>query len=353
MKTSFLRLNLLVISFLFASVASWGQNPLIKSVVTGSLDRVTASALQQQLEKQLVSSVLPATINANIYHAMFQMEPGFAQSKPEGQRFPANAFLIKTTYNGKEEVWGVTTRELAKNYGPKVVLRAKMKGKEISFPAHLAQLGPARLSNLALLKVPQDLPREVEPLEVAAQYDHEKPVSLYSFDENKFLRFPQLTLQKDNGYFIRVDLTGQANTPHSLFHSTYGAPLLSNGKAVGVFCNRNANGGYASSLSVLPYLVENAHHSYQTSTIPFKIKNYDFGEIYLDETIFSVSALDYMGNLVGIKFFQKEMHQSDILQFINNPKTATLRFQIQNEEGAFVRALYYNLETGNHWSLPR
>ena len=267
-----------------------------------------------------------------------------------GQRFPANAFLVQINNNGKKEIWGVTTKVLAHSYGPKVILRAKHNGKEIEIPAEVAQEGPRRLSDIALLKVPQELPQEVEALEVAEEYDQTAPVSLYTFNKENLLSFPALHLQKDNGYFLRMDFANQVETPQSIFYTTLGAPIVSNGKAVGVFCRRNENGGYGSSLSMLPYLVKNVTQPYQTTTIPFKIKNYDFGEIDIDETIISVLALDEKGRTIGIEFFNKELHQSSVLRFINNLKTNSLRFDLHKANGQ-NRYLFYSPKHNLHWSV--
>lgn len=334
----------------FLSNYAWGQSAFLKPVVRGALEKTTASTLQQQIERSVSASVASSAVNPTVYRAMLHMEPSFAQTRPAGQRFPANAFLVQINNNGKKEIWGVTTKVLAHSYGPKVILRAKHNGKEIEIPAEVAQEGPRRLSDIALLKVPQELPQEVEALEVAEEYDQTAPVSLYTFNKENLLSFPALHLQKDNGYFLRMDFANQVETPQSIFYTTLGAPIVSNGKAVGVFCRRNENGGYGSSLSMLPYLVKNVTQPYQATSIPFKIKNYDFGEIDIDETIISVLALDEQGRTIGIEFFNKELHQSSVLRFINNLKTNSLRFDIHKANGQ-NRYLFYSPKHNLHWSV--
>ena len=343
------RLCFVFFSGCFLSCTAWGQG-FLKPIIRGTLERSTAPALQQQIERAVSASVMGSTVNESAYRSMLHMEPGFVLPLPAENRFPANAFLVKVKHKGKNEIWGVTTKELAMRYGKKVILRTKQKGKEIVLPAEVVQEGPKHLSDIALLKVPQELPEGVEALEIATEYNHTNPVSLYTFDKDNLLSFPALTLQKDNGYFMRMDFSNQRGTPHSVLSSTLGAPILSNGKAVGVFCRRNENGGYGSSLSILPFLVESAHQSY--SSIPFKIKNYDFGEIDIDEEIQTVIALDQNGKFIGIECFTSEMHQSTILRFINNPKTAFLRFTIFKENGP-NRFLFYDVKSNRHFSVVR
>lgn len=334
-------------------LAESGSKSLLRDAAGQALTETGADMLTQNITRHILSEQLARQY---AQYAVLKMESAKFNSIPEHKKYlvQANAFLVEMDYKGKKEIWGVTTSEMMDGYGKDLVLKTQVNGKEISIPATIVQKGPYALSNISLLRVPQQLPNGLKPLKLPAQYDKTKPVGIFGYDKGKWYEIPSLTLQKDNGLFLRMDFSSVSSPSIGAL----GAPVLSSdGSLIGVFCGASWTGGYASSTRMLPNLVEAEHGGSQE--IPFVMRDVFFGNIRLTEVILSIEALDANGKVRERVIFPKEIHQSTIFHLLEKKKTRFLRFLLEDrhnnphslEPGNTARWLIYDKTTQRHFFI--
>ncbi len=318
------------------------------------LSKGVETAVERQILNGLTRQAAQIQAGVDVNRALLKMEPAFVKNTPAEGKFQANAFLIETKNKGQREVWGVTAAELLQGFGKEVVLSTNVDGKEISFSAQAVVKGPFAISNIALLRVPQDLPEGLKPLSLSRTYDFEQPVSLFGYKKGDLFALQNIKLQKDNGLFMRMDFSDVRLNESG----PYGGPVLSQGKLVGVYCKRSFSGGYASSVRALPYLLEEARGV--KTEFPLQMHHILFGYIYPTEVILKVEALDAGGKSVGSKRVYKELHQSEVFKLFNKPNARYLRFLLEdrkNDPGAFspknqFRILTYDKVQQIGWVHP-
>jgi len=330
---------------------------LVKNGMKEMMEDATAEIFTEETKQNIMRQVFVNPVaRYNAQQAILKMESEQIADLPVRARqlFQSNAFLVEVDYKGQKEIWGVSTRELMDGFGKKLTLKKTIKGKEISIPAQVVNYGPYALSNISLLRVPQQLPEGLKPLQISLKYDLKDPVSIFGYNKGLWYEMPSLTLQKDNGLFLRMDFSKhKEQTINAL-----GAPVLSQkGNLIGVFCSSSWTGGYASSIKMLPKMIEAAHGG--SDEFPFQMRDVFFGNIRLSEVILSIQALDNYGKIIHQMISPKEIHQSSIFHMLNQKETRFLRFLLEDrpvQEKAFdpenkLRWLVYDKETKRHFFI--
>lgn len=359
----FIRWTALIGSLVLCTPHSYAQKAMARLApiaLSNELPALAGSFVSTQAKSLLGQEITSALTRqtaiyesekAQVAAALLKMESAVTQGNPLSNHFQANAFLIETKYKGKKEVWGVTAAELVHGYGKDLVLRTEINGQEISFPAQMVEQGPYALSNIALLRVPQNLPKGLKPLKLHTEYDFNEPVSIFGYNKGKFTAIQNLNLQKDNGLFMRMDLS-QLEPRET---GPFGGPVLSQGKLVGVYCNRSYSGGYASSIRALPFLIEAQHKG--STEFPLQMHDVLFGKIHHTEVILMIQGLDIVYQPIVRKIATNQLHQSEVFKMFNNPDVRYLTFLLEDrKQGPFEvsdkparRILVYDKYTKASW----
>lgn len=323
------------------------------SVVSGA----TKNALGQKLSASLAQHMAVYQQEKILAEgALMKMESAYLLTKYADlrQKFQANAFLIETTYEGKKEVWGVTASELLNGFGEEVVLHTTVGKQDVSIPAEVAVHGPKALSNIALLRLKGPIPEGLKPLKLSNYYDFDEPVSIFGYNKGQLSAVQNLQLQKDNGLFMRINL----NDIDWKQTGPFGGPVFSQGKLIGVYCNRSFSGGYASTIRTLPFLVEAAHTG--TTNFPLQMHGVLFGHIKPTEVILTIEAIDVRGKIIKRIYAKNELHQSEIFKLYHNEETRYMRFLLEDRvNGRYetsaaneFRYLIYDKHHDFHWFHP-
>ncbi len=272
---------------------------------------------------------------------------------PEKNQPSATAFVFKTRYNGREEIWAVTAGHIAKGMGDRFNLIFYGNNKRIVVPGHAVQYGPNMLSDIALIQLPSDLPPEIIPLPLAqAPACPGEAFISAGYSGNRFVYTGVQNLQKDNMRFLRTSFHVSTGSRAGLC----GAPLLNAaGEAVGIHCGSvwNKETGYATSVALLPYLLHAQHEG--TAELPIVANGKILGNIKTTEHIHSLEGLDEQGNAISFYQTENRLPQSTITSFLNFPKTRFLRFLVEDRKNKPLefdmhhpfRYLIYDIQTGN------
>ena len=328
------------IPFSQAAKTAFGKSALTDRALQGTA--VSAAAHQAALSRNLPAVITRAnaaslaTHQAQVLQAkdmrqsVAKVLSSFLEDWPEKQQPSATAFVFKTHYNGKEEVWGATAAHIAKGMGNRLSLVFYNGSKRIDVPAEVVQYGPNMVSDIALLKLPDQLPPDIEPLPLAA-----KPAPLYDvfisggYSAHKFVYTGKQQLQKDNSRFMRTDYAVPLKSRPGLC----GAPLINTqGEVAGVHCGSvwGRHITYAANVQLLQYLLKAQHEG--TADIPLVAGKVVLGDIKTTEHIHSVEALNARGQTVERYDTGNELTQSTIVSLLQLPETRFVRIMLEDRK---------------------
>ena len=199
------------IPFSQAAKTAFGKSALTDRALQGTA--VSAAARQAALSRNLPAVITRAnaaslaTHQAQVLQAkdmrqsVAKVLSSFLEDWPEKQQPSATAFVFKTHYNGKEEVWGATAAHIAKGMGNRLSLVFYNGSKRIDVPAEVVQYGPNMISDLALLKLPENLPPEIVPLPLSdAPAKTGEAFIAGGYSNHRFIYTGKQHLQKDWKY---------------------------------------------------------------------------------------------------------------------------------------------------------
>ena len=306
-----------------------GQPVLSPSVLKPSLQQVDRAALEAAQKAAKAVPKKPALRDMRL--SIAKVQSALLEGWPEAQQPVATAFVFKTTYNGKEEVWGATAAHIAKGMGHKLTLVFYNGDTKIVVPAEVVQYGPNMISDLALLKLPEKLPDEIVPLPLAKTPSARGEAFISGgYSGHKFVYTGNQHLQKDNSRFLRTDFSVPLNNRAGLC----GAPLLNaQGQVTGIHCGSVWGGevAYASNTGVLDYLLKAQHEG--SADIPLVAGKLQLGYLKTTEHIHSVEALNSRQQTVDRYDTENCLTQSTILGLLQQPDVRFLRFMLEDRKG--------------------
>ena len=326
------------IPFSQAAKTAFGKSALTDRALQGTA--VSAAARQAALSRNLPAVITRAnaaslaTHQAQVLQAkdmrqsVAKVLSSFLEDWPEKQQPSATAFVFKTHYNGKEEVWGATAAHIAKGMGQQLTLVFYEGDKKIVLPAEVVQYGPNMISDLALLKLPENLPPEIVPLPLSdAPAKTGEAFIAGGYSNHRFIYTGKQHLQKDNSRFLRTDFFVPLKNRAGLC----GSPLINTqGEVAGILCGSiwEADVAFAANTNVLSYLLEAQHKG--SADIPLVAGSIQLGDIKTTEHIHSVEALNAQRQTIGKYDTQNRLPQSTMLALLKLPDTHFLRFMLED-----------------------
>lgn len=326
------------IPFSQAAKTAFGKSALTDRALQGTA--VSAAARQAALSRNLPAVITRAnaaslaTHQAQVLQAkdmrqsVAKVLSSFLEDWPEKQQPSATAFVFKTHYNGKEEVWGATAAHIAKGMGNRLSLVFYNGSKRIDVPAEVVQYGPNMISDLALLKLPENLPPEIVPLPLSdAPAKTGEAFIAGGYSNHRFIYTGKQHLQKDNSRFLRTDFFVPLKNRAGLC----GSPLINaQGEVAGILCGSiwEADVAFAAKTNVLSYLLEAQHKG--SADIPLVAGSIKLGDIKTTEHIHSVEALNAQRQTIGKYDTQNRLPQSTMLALLKLPDTHFLRFMLED-----------------------
>lgn len=326
------------IPFSQAAKTAFGKSALTDRALQGTA--VSAAARQAALSRNLPAVITRAnaaslaTHQAQVLQAkdmrqsVAKVLSSFLEDWPEKQQPSATAFVFKTHYNGKEEVWGATAAHIAKGMGQQLTLVFYEGDKKIVLPAEVVQYGPNMISDLALLKLPENLPPDIVPLPLSdAPAKTGEAFIAGGYSNHRFIYTGKQHLQKDNSRFLRTDFFVPLKNRAGLC----GSPLINaQGEVAGILCGSiwEADVAFAANTNVLSYLLEAQHKG--SADIPLVAGSIKLGDIKTTEHIHSVEALNAQRQTIGKYDTQNRLPQSTMLALLKLPDTHFLRFMLED-----------------------
>lgn len=326
------------IPFSQAAKTAFGKSALTDRALQGTA--VSAAARQAALSRNLPAVITRAnaaslaTHQAQVLQAkdmrqsVAKVLSSFLEDWPEKQQPSATAFVFKTHYNGKEEFWGATAAHIAKGMGNRLSLVFYNGSKRIDVPAEVVQYGPNMISDLALLKLPENLPPEIVPLPLSdAPAKTGEAFIAGGYSNHRFIYTGKQHLQKDNSRFLRTDFFVPLKNRAGLC----GSPLINaQGEVAGILCGSiwEADVAFAANTNVLSYLLEAQHKG--SADIPLVAGSIQLGDIKTTEHIHSVEALNAQRQTIGKYDTQNRLPQSTMLALLKLPDTHFLRFMLED-----------------------
>lgn len=326
------------IPFSQAAKTAFGKSALTDRALQGTA--VSAAARQAALSRNLPAVITRANAASlathqaqvlqakDIRQSVAKVLSSFLEDWPEKQQPSATAFVFKTHYNGKEEVWGATAAHIAKGMGNRLSLVFYNGSKRIDVPAEVVQYGPNMISDLALLKLPENLPPEIVPLPLSdAPAKTGEAFIAGGYSNHRFIYTGKQHLQKDNSRFLRTDFFVPLKNRAGLC----GSPLINaQGEVAGILCGSiwEADVAFAANTNVLSYLLEAQHKG--SADIPLVAGSIKLGDIKTTEHIHSVEALNAQRQTIGKYDTQNRLPQSTMLALLKLPDTHFLRFMLED-----------------------
>ena len=322
------------------------------------------SLIAQPLRAQKIKGItnMPKTLSALVERSLAnasgrpdvrlsiaRLDHAALMDKPPQKRPHSSAFLFRTTYQGRPEVWAATARHVAQ-VGEELYLTFYNGKKEIPVRARLVQEGPALLSDAALIKLEEPIPAELQPLTLATKINPQEPLTTWGYASNKLYHIDNLTFEKDNTRFIRTDFPSEQKRRSGLC----GGPLLNaQGEVLGIHCGTliEDDKAYASNTSIIPYMLQAYYEG--TAEVPVIAKQIIFGSIRIDEHIISIECRSADRRLLNHEDIYRQLPQSLIMSLYADPEVRYVRFVLGlSPYEKPVRALVYDKETRQHWFEP-
>ena len=308
------------------------------------------TAVRQALSSSVDRSLAKVMKKPDIRLSVARMEDrGIFIKYPPQQRPHSTAFLFKTTYQGRPEVWAATAGHTAQ-LGEELILTFHDGQKEIYVKGSLVQNGPALLSDAALIKLEEPIPEELQPFSLATAINPQEPLTTWGYASHNLYRIDNLTFEKDNTRFIRTDFPESQKKRSGLC----GGPLLNpQGEVLGIHCGTSLEDkAYASNINIIPYLLQAYYEG--SAEIPLVAKQIIFGSIQINERILNIQCTSETDKLLNHEEVYDQLPQSLIMSLYSDPEVRYVRFVLGSylQDKPTYRVLVYDKQTHKHWFEP-
>lgn len=294
-------------------------------------------------------NILSAAKRPDIRLSVARLDHSILMDLPRQKRPHSTAFLFRTYYKGRPEVWAATAGHVAQP-GERIILTFYNKKKEIPVTGTLVQKGPELLSDAALIKINTPLPPDLQPFTLAEQLQTQEPLTTWGYASNKLYHMDNLTFEKDNTRFIRTDFPEEQKKRSGLC----GGPLLNaQGEVMGIHCGTSLEDkAYAANINIIPYLLEAYYEG--TSQIPVVAKQVVFGSIDINERILDILCIDENGKMINHEAVYGQLPQSLIMTLYKDAEVRRIKFVLGSSRDGkdFYRMLVYDKKTQEHWFEP-
>ena len=256
------------------------------------------------------SSLVPAQRLGGIFLARPSPQTDKKRNKFSGT-------IIKTVYEGKEEIYGViTTHSLVDHVGdpslgPTFTAEVYVEGTFVSVPAKIVQISSPNVLDLALVKFPADVEGHLQPLEIA---DREallgEELQTLGFGQHFPIYLPDRFLVNQTSLYLRTSIDLGAFDRRGLC----GAPVLDKDGHLLAFHTGTTVGktgepvyvGHATRARFINTLLEAYHHSGK-ATVPFELHGRKMMDLEINEAVSYVELLNVKEEVlweraVGSKF---------------------------------------------------
>ncbi|MBO4675573.1 MAG: serine protease [Elusimicrobiaceae bacterium] len=304
--------------------------PLSAQNVPGKIVRAISSAEISKtvgavaLQAQLVAGPSKTVLAKSVFRAY-----------PQGQEgtHALSGYVFKTTYQGKEEIFGViATHGLPLGYnkgtlGIDFTARILADGKEVGIPARIVRIGSPIMLDVSLVKFRSEDEPLLTPLMLA---DQEPAVGdkLYTigFGVEQLSFLPDRPLFQKSLFSLRFPLQFSLNRA-----GLCGSPVLNSaGKVVGTFTgdgwleDSNNDIGFATKSSYLYTLIAAYHNEAEKATFPLMLGEHKIVDLQIDEYVSLIQLEDGAGNQIYRRAINHKFPHTTIMKYLPNARYVKL-----------------------------
>ena len=211
--------------------------------------------------------------------------------------------FFKTTYQGKEEVFGVIAShaltEGGKDFSLQRIFLADVyiDGSFVEVPMEVVQLGAPGMLDVSLVKIPDEIIPFIEPYELMPKPPvSNEPFASFGFVGNELKQVEnRYVLNHRSSYSMRTMMptepgsyVGECGGPLEGINEN-GVPVLA-----GIHTGSSGKVGYAASAHVLNMLVEAYHHQGE-GYFPLEFNGYQLAQLRADEYISFITLYNKQG----------------------------------------------------------
>ena len=283
-------------------------------------------AEHERLDAEQVSLAFNADLGKSVVFAPIE----------NGKKGGFTVTIIKTEYEGSEEVFGVIATHVLPSdtlYAASSLQRSfhvqvpKADGTYITIPAEVVQISPQSMLDISLVKFPKEVEELLSPLELA-----DTPAAIneilfsYGFADTAPSRFRRtVTNNSFMGPRTDMSLTG-------LRYGYCGSPLLDalgKVKAIHTGTKEGKNGelvSYGTHVTHIRTLID-AYHNNGVKDYELTVNEHAIGKLAADEYISSIYLYDASGKRILTKNFEDKFSESFVVKALEeHPDAAYLQF---------------------------
>ncbi len=283
-------------------------------------------AEHERLDAEQVSLAFNADLGKSVVFAPIE----------NGKKGGFTVTIIKTEYEGSEEVFGVIATHVLPSdtlYAASSLQRSfhvqvpKADGTYITIPAEVVQISPQSMLDISLVKFPKEAEELLSPLELA-----DTPAAIneilfsYGFADTAPSRFRRtVTNNSFMGPRTDMSLTG-------LRYGYCGSPLLDalgKVKAIHTGTKEGKNGelvSYGTHVTHIRTLID-AYHNNGVKDYELTVNEHAIGKLAADEYISSIYLYDASGKRILTKNFEDKFSESFVVKALEeHPDAAYLQF---------------------------
>lgn len=255
---------------------------------------------------------------------------------PQGKedKHALSGFIFKTTYHGREEVFGVVaTHGIPMSYYQEplnsyLTARVKVNGREKDIPGKMVQVASPIMLDMVLIKFNPEDEELLTPLTLAAQ-EPEVGDKLHTigFANQELTSLPNKPLFKSTLLSLRFPL----NSTWRGVAGMCGSPVLNKqGEVVGMFTGAGEENssldhtGFATKSSYLHTLVAAYHNGTEKATFPLMLGEHKIIDLHINDFIGNVYLIDEQGRRILRQDVRYKFPYSTLMEQLPNARYITL-----------------------------